>query len=208
MRANFIDRADIGVIQRGRSTRLAPKAFQRLGIFGKVVSQELESDKSTEMGVFRLVDDPHAATAEFLDNAVMRNGLAYHVMEILCPALWEVNESSFTTKLHEIVIVARTKRINSIDPHGQFGNRSKEESVENFPYGSEQACVLLNGCTALLIARVLSSSPTSSTEPRTIVQFSIAQKPAANERWKCLSFRPFEVALVLAHKELILGIAV
>jgi hypothetical protein len=43
----------------------------------KVVRQELERHESAQICVLGLVHDPHPATAEFLDDAAMRNRLAY-----------------------------------------------------------------------------------------------------------------------------------
>jgi hypothetical protein len=75
---NFVDRADIGVIQRRGSFRFALKPAKGLRVFGYVVGQELESHKPSEFLILSLVDHAHAATAEFLDGAVVRDGLADH----------------------------------------------------------------------------------------------------------------------------------
>ena len=56
----------------------ALKACQRLCIVGYIVRQELQGDKAMQLHVFGLVDHPHAAAAEFRDNAVMGDGLADH----------------------------------------------------------------------------------------------------------------------------------
>jgi hypothetical protein len=40
--------------------------------------QELEGNKPTELGVLGLIDDTHAPATEFLNNAIVRNGLANH----------------------------------------------------------------------------------------------------------------------------------
>jgi hypothetical protein len=44
----------------------------------QVVWHELHGDKSPKLGVIRLVIHSHAATAKFLDDTVMRDGLADH----------------------------------------------------------------------------------------------------------------------------------
>ena len=68
----------------GRSgARLAAEALQGLGIVGDIIGQELQGDKTMQPGVFRLVDDAHAAAAKLLDDAVVRDGLANHGV-----ALW------------------------------------------------------------------------------------------------------------------------
>ena len=76
--ADFVDGADVGMIQSGRRSRLAPEAFQRLRIFGQLVGQELQGDEAAELSVLGLVDHTHPAAAELLDDAVVRNGLADH----------------------------------------------------------------------------------------------------------------------------------
>jgi len=43
-----------------------------------IIRQELQSNKAVQLHVLRLVDHTHPATAEFLDNAVVRDGLANH----------------------------------------------------------------------------------------------------------------------------------
>ena len=80
---NFVDRANVGMIQcRGR-LGFALKAAEGLRIFGYVIGQELESHKATEFDVLSLIDHTHAATTELLDDAVVRDGLADHWRKIL-----------------------------------------------------------------------------------------------------------------------------
>jgi len=73
-----MDRADIWMVQSGRSLSLSLKSDQCLGVLSYFVRQELESNKAVQIYVFRLIDDTHPPAAEFFDNAVMRDGLAYH----------------------------------------------------------------------------------------------------------------------------------
>jgi hypothetical protein len=40
--------------------------------------EKLQRDEAPQLGVLSLVDHSHATAAEFLDNAVARNGLADH----------------------------------------------------------------------------------------------------------------------------------
>ena len=54
------------------------KRSRACGSFGYVIRQELQSDEAAEFGVLGLVDHTHAAPAELLDDAVMRDGLADH----------------------------------------------------------------------------------------------------------------------------------
>ena len=74
--ANFVDGADVGMIQCGGGLRFALKAVEGLRVFGYVVGQELQGDKAVELHVLGFVDHTHAAATELLDDAVVRNGLA------------------------------------------------------------------------------------------------------------------------------------
>ena len=58
-----------------------PSSSGYLWVFGDILRQELESDKSAEFGILGLVDNAHAATAKLLDDAVVRDGLADHAQE-------------------------------------------------------------------------------------------------------------------------------
>ena len=75
---DFIDRADIGMIQGGSRLRLALKPSQRLGVVRNSIREKLQGDKSVQGYVLGLVDYTHAAAAEFFDNAVVRDGLTDH----------------------------------------------------------------------------------------------------------------------------------
>jgi len=54
------------------------KPAESLRVFGYVVGQELESHKTTKFDVLGLIDHTRPAAAQFLDNAVMLDGLADH----------------------------------------------------------------------------------------------------------------------------------
>ncbi len=71
--ADVVDRADVGMIQRGRGLRLAPEAFERLRVAGQIFRKEFQGDEAAEIGVFRFVNHAHAAATEFFDHAVARN---------------------------------------------------------------------------------------------------------------------------------------
>ena len=76
--ANVINRANVGVIQRGRRLRFTLEAAQGLRIAGNLIGQELQCDKTVQPRIFRLEDDAHTAAPEFLDDAVVRDGLSDH----------------------------------------------------------------------------------------------------------------------------------
>ena len=76
--ADVVDGADVGMVQGGGGLGFAPEAVQGLRVLGDIVGQEFERDEATERGVFGLVDHTHAAAAQLLDDAVVRDGLADH----------------------------------------------------------------------------------------------------------------------------------
>ncbi len=75
---NFVDGADVGMIQRGGGLRLALETGQGLRILGNFFRQKFERDEAVQLQVLGLVDDAHPATTELLDDAVVRDGLADH----------------------------------------------------------------------------------------------------------------------------------
>src|SRR6202011_5884362 len=73
--ANFVDGADVGVVQGRSGTGLAPKALESLGVLGRIVGEEFQRDKSAEKSVFGLVNYAHPTATEQFENPVMGNGL-------------------------------------------------------------------------------------------------------------------------------------
>jgi hypothetical protein len=64
------------VTERRSGAGFAAKTLQRLRILGNILGKELEGDRAAEHGVLGLVNHTHAATAQLLDDPVMRDGLA------------------------------------------------------------------------------------------------------------------------------------
>ena len=54
------------------------KAFQGLRVSRQFIRQEFEGHEAAQFGVLGFVNHAHAATTEFLDNAVVRDGLVNH----------------------------------------------------------------------------------------------------------------------------------
>jgi hypothetical protein len=75
--ADIVNRANVGMIQRGRRLRLAAKPFERHLISAQIFRQEFQRNKSVKPRVFGFVDNAHAAAAQLFHDAVMRNGAAY-----------------------------------------------------------------------------------------------------------------------------------
>ena len=74
---NLVDRADVRVVQRGRSLGFPLEAAEGLCVVGEFIGEELQGDVATELEVFRLVDHAHSAAADFAEDAVMGNRLAH-----------------------------------------------------------------------------------------------------------------------------------
>src|ERR1700756_3106691 len=74
--ADFVNGADVGVIQRGGGSRLAPKTFQGLRVLCQGLRQELQGHEPAQLHILRFINHAHATSAELLDDAVMRNGLS------------------------------------------------------------------------------------------------------------------------------------
>src|SRR3984893_10714528 len=81
MLADLVDGADVRMVQGRSCTGFAPETLQSLRILRDIIGQELEGDKATKLGVLGFIDNTHAATAQLLDDAVMRDGLPDHWRE-------------------------------------------------------------------------------------------------------------------------------
>jgi hypothetical protein len=78
---NFIDCADVGMVQRRRGLGLPLKTRQSLGIFGYVVRQELEGHDPAKFQVFGLIDHSHPAATKLFYDAIVRDGATQHCLE-------------------------------------------------------------------------------------------------------------------------------
>src|ERR1700694_5429228 len=85
---NFVDRADVRMIQRRGSLGFPLKAAESLRVFSYLVGQKLEGNKPAELHILGLIDHTHAAPTELLDDAVVRNSLANHAAEMLWRIEW------------------------------------------------------------------------------------------------------------------------
>ncbi len=107
--ANFVDGADVGMVQPGSGARLAPETFEGLRIAAEVLGKEFERNEAAKFGVFSFVDDAHSATTEFFEDDVAGDFLACqrlgvrHGHDILWWGLGQVNEST----LRQTVCVPR-----------------------------------------------------------------------------------------------------
>jgi hypothetical protein len=74
---NLVDRADVRVVQGGRSLGLPLKTAEGLRVVGEFVGKELQSDVATELEVFSLVHHAHAPAADPAEDAVMGHRLPH-----------------------------------------------------------------------------------------------------------------------------------
>src|SRR5208337_1258240 len=89
---DLMNRADIGMVQCGRGLRFSLEASQCLRVSGDLVRQKLQGNKTMEGYVLSLIDHAHPATAQLLNDAVVRDSLADHLAEILGLGVGQVNE--------------------------------------------------------------------------------------------------------------------
>ena len=73
--SDFVDGADIRVIERRCALCFAAKTFQGIRFPDSTFGQELQSDKPAELFVLGFVDYAHAATPQFLQHTVTRDRL-------------------------------------------------------------------------------------------------------------------------------------
>jgi hypothetical protein len=73
---DLVNGANVRVIQSRSCSCLATKAFKSKLIAGHVIGKKLQGGKAAKLGVFGLVNDTHATTAQLLHNAVVRDRLA------------------------------------------------------------------------------------------------------------------------------------
>jgi hypothetical protein len=80
--AKFVDGADVGMIQRRSSARLAAEALKGLMILGQFFAQELERHESMQLGVLGFVDHTHPSAPSFS---------RVRLWEMLFGSSWQLN---------------------------------------------------------------------------------------------------------------------
>ena len=68
----------LGWFSADAALRLALEACQGLRVLRDLVGQEFQRDKAMQPGVLGFVNHTHPAAAELFNDAVVRDGLAYH----------------------------------------------------------------------------------------------------------------------------------
>ena len=74
---DFVDRANVRVVQGGGGTRFPPKTLQRLRVVGEFVRKKLQSDMTAQLEVFCLIHHTHAPAPDLAEYAVMGNRLPH-----------------------------------------------------------------------------------------------------------------------------------
>src|SRR5580698_3801503 len=85
--ADIVDCANVGMVQCGRSLRLSLKTRQRVRIACESRWEKFQRDESLEARVFCFVDHAHSASADLLDDAVVRDSAADRRLRIWHVAL-------------------------------------------------------------------------------------------------------------------------
>ena len=69
--SNFVDGADVRMIQSRRGLCFPPEPFKRLKVPRNFIRKEFQGHEPTKGRVLGLVDHPHATAAEFFHDSVM-----------------------------------------------------------------------------------------------------------------------------------------
>jgi hypothetical protein len=77
--ANFIDGANVGVIEGGSGLGFAFETKKGFGVGGEIIGQKFESNEAVKLGVFGFIDDTHTTATKFFDDAIVSDGLAEHI---------------------------------------------------------------------------------------------------------------------------------
>src|SRR5215475_5709859 len=98
--ADFVNGADVGVIERRSRLSFAFEAGESFGVPAKLIGHELQCDRTAKTSVFGFVNHAHATTTELLDDSIVGDGLSDqrrrfgHWATILGWAIQRVNETS------------------------------------------------------------------------------------------------------------------
>ncbi len=66
---DFVDGADVGVVEGGGGFGFAAEAFESLRVGGEGVGEKFQGDEAIEESVLGFVDDAHSAAAETFEDA-------------------------------------------------------------------------------------------------------------------------------------------
>ena len=75
---DLLDGADVGVVQRRRGLGFQDEPLTGVVVARQLGWQQLKRDMPIEVSIEGLVDDPHPAATQLLQDCVVREGLAFH----------------------------------------------------------------------------------------------------------------------------------
>ncbi len=78
--ADVVDGRDVGVIERRRRAGFGNEALFCLRVVAEILWEEFQRDEAFEPRILCLVHDPHAALAQFREDAIVGNRCADHVV--------------------------------------------------------------------------------------------------------------------------------
>ncbi len=81
--ADFMNGANVGVVEGGRSAGFALEAFQRLLVVGQIFGEKFQRNETSQSGVFGLVNNAHPAATQLFENAVVRDRTTNHSGQLL-----------------------------------------------------------------------------------------------------------------------------
>src|ERR1019366_6471345 len=108
---NFVDGADVRMIQCRGGFGFALKAAECLRVFGYLVGQEFERNKATELHICGLIDHAHAAAADLAEDAVVRDGLADHAANLTSVKLASQSKR-WSWHCCQLIVVAKSRFTN------------------------------------------------------------------------------------------------
>src|ERR1700746_1714547 len=76
--ADFMDGANIWMVQSGSSLCLTVEAAQSLRVRRETIGKELQGYEAVQLDIFRFINHAHPTTAQLPQNAVVRDGLTNH----------------------------------------------------------------------------------------------------------------------------------
>jgi hypothetical protein len=157
--ANFVDRANVGMIQRRRGARLSPKTFQPLWDPGQIVRKKFERDKPAKGCILGLVDNTHTAVAQLFDNSIARDDLADHGANDAVPATSRLPcRKGGAVDIEETVAmgkwnVARTALLLLLGKLSESFGGSPCRLVAILPRTCKVASIALNSCREVVLLR-------------------------------------------------------
>src|SRR5882724_12043346 len=79
---DLMNRADVGMIERGRSKCFALKSLPRSGIVLHIRGKKFQRDMPMQLKVFGFIHHTDPATTELLQDAIVRDGFPDHLTSV------------------------------------------------------------------------------------------------------------------------------